>query len=292
MITLAKKSQYPALQAMWSRCFDDGAQYPAFLFRNLLYTRNILVYNTDGGTPVGMLCYAPFDLQGPAACCRACYIFGVATLPEHRGKGISTQLLEGAHRLLAKSGVAASVLVPASQSLFDFYGRRGYAAAFSIRKQRFPAADRAPTGENCVLIPAALEGLADLRAGVFGGSRMFVRWGEDYLRYIDRECRFLGGEVLKIAVNGERGYAVCYRGTGDVLVKELALSPQNLETALYALHRRFAAKSYTLYLPVDFPLAADNPVLPFGMVRWYDRKKQNMLEACAGKEPYLAHVLD
>lgn len=292
VIAFAKGHQLPALQAMWRRCFGDGEEYTAFVFRHLLCPQNILVCSDEEERPQGMLCQYPMTLSGPGYSCKSAYIFGVATLPEHRGRGISTKLLEAAHRYLKMEKTAASVLVPASEGLFRFYGQRGYQNAFSIVKEHYPAAALSPTGLGCVLIPAAFETLHERRLKHYGASRMLAGWGEDYLRFIGGECSFTGGRVLKTLCEGEAGYAVCYRGEDHVVIKELAVDPEHLQSVLWAIHRRFGAREYTVYLPSDFVPESGNPVLPFGMIQWYDKKKRKMMEAAGGRAPYLAHALD
>jgi len=294
MIQLAGPRMLPALKTIWEACFGDPGFYADFVFSRLARPEQVLVSTGVLGEPVAMLCMQPFWLSTPqeGRRCRCVYIYGVATLPRCRGRGISTALLEGAHRHIASSGGAASVLVPADEGLFDFYRKRGYEKAFPLRRVVLSGGEMPPPGKPCVLTSAALEQLEKLRDRFFLDSRMFVRWGRGYLEAIGAECRLGGGEVLRFACGGEEGYAVCCRRGDEILLKEIAASDEALPHLLAAVHRRFGAAAYRLYLRGDRGGDFLGHVLPFGLIRWYDRERMGRFSGVTGAPAYLAHVLD
>lgn len=280
-----------ALQSLWHTCFGDDMAYVRFIFSHLLRTDRCLVHCNSQRQPDAMLFFEPFTLICPGGNAPGAYIYGVATSPSAREQGISTRLLDACHRQLTQTGFVLSVLVPASESLFDFYAKRGYKTAFSIVKEVIPASAIPAERNSCVLVPARLELLHPLREQIYRSSCAFVRWTPEYLRYIDSECRTFGGEVLHILCGRKNGYAVCYRDGAQIIIKELAFDDELIPDALAALHRRFQAERYVLYLAQDVRRPA-NKVLPFAMVRWYDKKKQGQLSTACGKAPWITHVLD
>lgn len=291
MIEYATERQIPYLKNIWSACFGDPRAYVDYIFERLLRPDRILVDTDEQGAPAAMLCIEPFELATPNGVAAGAYLYAVATLPAQQGKGRSTALLEAAHQRLAAEGYALSALVPAGESLFRFYGQRGYGTLFDIAKAEVPAAQITPAVRQTTLVAAELGELLELRDQVYADRSRFVRWGRDYLRYIGGECRMLGGEVLRVCCGGRNGYAVCYRAEDLVVVKELALPEDCVRDALAALHARYGAARYQLYLPADTPDMANN-VLPFAMVRWYDKEKQVLLAPLEGKAGWIAHVLD
>jgi len=294
MIRFATPDMLPALRELWMTCFGDDVRYVRFAFHTLIRPRDMLVSLNQDSAPTAMLCMREAGLRAPGLQeTRCAYIYGVATLPDYRGKGLSTVLLEGAHRYLTERGVAASVLVPASEQLFDFYGKRGYESAFSIKKVNVSAVDVPPPPRPCALAPSALDKLEEPRARCFADSRLLVRWKRDYLAGIDAECRLAGGEVLRFTCVGQSGYAVCYRMRARVVVKELAGAEGSvLESVLAALHARFRAEAYTVYLRADKQAEFSNTVLPFAMIRWYDSTMKTHTMLKNGAPAYIAHVLD
>lgn len=290
MIQFATDAMQPDIKRIWAACFGDSAEYIDFLFDRLLRPEHILV-DTVGGRPVSMLCIEPLVLATRAGGIDAAYLFGVATLPEQQGSGRSTALLEECHRRLAGDGFALSILVPAGESLFRFYGSRGYETAFMVAKLDLAAGEIPPSITPCALLPAKLAELSAVRDEVYADRAQFVRWGRDYLAYIGDECALFGGEVLRTLCGGETGYAVCYRQDGEVVVKELAVSDAHMNDAMAALHARYGADRYRFYLPADTPNAT-NKVLPFAMVRWYDKVKQQTLVHTPGRPGWITHVLD
>ena len=293
MIRFATPEMLPALMTMWQVCFSEQQAYVEFAFRNLIRPEHVLVSTDKTGAPLAMLCLQPARLCAPDGhSCACAYIYGVATLPRARGQGLSTALMETAHERLKGKGVSLSVLVPAGESLFRFYTDRGYEPGFSLGKVQVDRGEIPPAEGPCVLVPAALDQLEELRLQAFADSRMLVRWDRGFLKAIDAECRLSGGEVLRFACGPYRGYAVCYRHGDKIIVKELAAPSAAIDTVLAALHMRYQAQAYLLYLRADKTAKFTNAVLPFALVRWYDKKMKTSFSGKEGASAYIAHVLD
>ena len=271
------------LKEIWRDSF--GGEGVDFIFQRLLRPENMIVKRVNGEA-VATLSVQEFRLGG----CKAAYIFGVATAPEHRGRGYSTQLLEHADTALKDAGYAAAVLVPASKSLFGFYEKRGYETAFRLNKASVAAGDL-PKSSRLEAKPASAETLTQAREMAFGHSGMFARWPLEYLRYIAEECGFYGGGVFSL---GENVCAACYLFGETLAVKELAGASEDarLTEALAALKRKFpAARRFELYLREDIHTAYTNNLLPFGMIKWYDSVEKRRAESSGGL-CYITHALD
>jgi len=293
VISRATAAMVPSLKRIWRECFGDEGRYIDFLFDVILGPGDVLAALDGGGNPQAMLCVRKAELTAPVGEPGACaYIYGVATLPQFQGRGLSTLLLEEAHRRLAAEGVSASVLVPASESLHTFYSMRGYEAAFPLRRAAVTPRALPARPLPCVLEAGELGQLEELRRASFGDSGLFVRWDREYLDAIGAECRLSGGEVLRYSCGGERGYAVCYDGGKRMAVKEITASGRVLDSVLAALHSRFGREEYLVYLRADRGENFSKTTLPFGVIRWYDRGAKERLAATAAAPAYLAHALD
>ena len=274
---------------MWSACFGEEGGYSEFIFENLLSPENILV-DFEGGRVRGMLCLEYMDIvdSGNKAL-PAAYVFGVATDPEHRGKGISSALMERVHAYLPSRGICCSALVPANDSLFDFYGKRGYKTFSYIKKMCITAEEiDGLIDKESSLAPLQCGRIYDIRERAFE-KKPYIRWSRRYLEFVIRECRHLDGQALHIADVGSEGYAVCYRDQRRVVIKELAVYPKKVSGFLKALHAIIEADEYVIYLPRDYVSNVNfsAEVLPFSMIKWYDNSK-----IPAEGSVYLTHALD
>lgn len=293
MIEFASNDNFEQARQIWVDVFGDTEQYARFLFDRLLKPENVLFRFDDDGNPAAMLCHYPFSLVSADRKTRktkGAYIFGVATLPERRSRGFSTELLAEAERRLFAQGTAATVLVPAGQKLFDFYRKRGYETAFSVRRATWTEADLPNENPACMLRPAKLDSLRKFREEFYSDRELFVDWNESYLRYIDDEARALGGGTFCFDVDSRPGYVVCYPYKNAVIVKELAAEDSSIGKILTALHARYGASEYRLHLPAD---AAPKTLEPFAMAKWLDPESVSSEPVLkGGKAAYIAHVLD
>lgn len=289
----ASDRMVPALKGLWKLCFGDPDGYIDLYFQNRYQAANTLVA-LSGNMPAAMLTMLPLVIASPAAEARARYVFAVATHPDHRGQGLSTELLEAAHDWMRNAGVALSLLVPASEGLFRFYGQRGYETAFDLCHARLTEDElnREDSGRFEVFL-GRLSELEHMRNRFYANSRLFARWDREALSYIDRELSFFEGSVL-ILKRGSRiaGYAACYPMGPDLLVKELAVEAEDFMPAAAALQKHYGVKRICIRLKSDYPAGCKNMVLPFGMVKWYDNIQKEAFSGQAGEAPYLSHVLD
>jgi len=293
MIRLADENMLPRLRRMWQTCFDESKEYTEFVFSNLLHSSQMLVHTGEDGRPAAMLNWKLLRFTTPRATVTGAYIFGVATLPEYRRRGLSRTLMSKLHTILQERGVSLACLIPAEVSLFNLYRGQGFETVFFYRRLNVAAND-IPKSSGGVLSVAKLEEMEKTRNAFFAGSSLFGAWDKRHLRYTGLECRFYSGEALRFSGRGGTGYAVCYpKKDGGILVKELCAAHNDLPALLAALHTRFGAAAYDLRLPADFPpYPGDSTVetLPLAMVKWYDNNKRPAGEI--GGAPWFAFGLD
>ncbi len=92
-------------------------------FTNALFDRyfpDCIRTVTENGCPVAMLFSIPYPLVTEKGMTEAHYIYGVATHPDHRGKGLAKQLLT------AEAERYPVFLRPMSDGLFTFYSKAGF----------------------------------------------------------------------------------------------------------------------------------------------------------------------
>jgi len=125
-----------ACKTLWMKVFGDGDEFvDTFLMR--YYDRSRMLTAQCEGRTDAMLHILPFDTELG----RTSYIYGVATDPEFRNRGLASQLMEQALQLCDEQGDGAVFLIPTPgrEWLRGFYGRFGFAGSL-------PAAFRTPDG--------------------------------------------------------------------------------------------------------------------------------------------------
>lgn len=138
-----------ACKELWMRCFGDDEEFvDTFLVR--YYGCSRMVASQCDGRLAAMLHLLPFRSEAG----RTVYVYGVATDPAYRRRGLATGLMEEALRRIEASGADAALLIPSpgEEHLRTFYGRFGFTGAHPVRFQSpdgfdfgsgDPAADRA-----------------------------------------------------------------------------------------------------------------------------------------------------
>ena len=231
-----------------------------------------------------MLTMLPLDLITQSQVIKARYVFAVATFQKHRGQGISTRLLDAAHQHMLSQGVAASVLVPALPSLFDFYQRRGYEARFYLDSLKLLPRN-INSAADAALTPLSAPDYLRLRGAAFSGSGLFARWDMEALAFMIASTREDGGGALHIRTARGEGCCLYERLDGGVRITELALVGLPWQDAVSILHQHLNAPVYTLRMPQGTLPDAD--VLPFGMIHWFIDSP-----ALQGEAPYLSLAKD
>jgi ribosomal protein S18 acetylase RimI-like enzyme len=119
---------------LYKRTFGDSDDYVRLFFERRFVADQAMVaiYN---GNIASMLFALPIDIVSGSRVYSARYIYAVATDPDYRLLGLSSMLLEKTHQELSDNKVELSLLVPASQSLFSYYERRGYKTQFYINTE-------------------------------------------------------------------------------------------------------------------------------------------------------------
>jgi len=284
MIRFAQAQDHPRLKALWMEVFGDSREAVDAYFSLRHADENMLV-DTGQGEIAGMLSMLPVTLcTGGGQTYPARYIYAVATDIRFRNRGISTALLEAAHRHMQSLGEAASVLAPASPSLFDFYGKRGYRTVFSLDIFTINAAELPPPPPHGAAAACSAQAYVDIRDRAFSGNSLYVRWDEPAVAYAMRVFAQTGGMAM-VTWDGGEGCAAWEKAEDGVVVKELALARGDVQTALSVLHGRLQTNRYTVRLMRG--TVPDTLPTPFGMIRWLIPEP-----ALAGKPPYLSLAMD
>lgn len=296
MIRFADETMRDDVSRLWHDCFGDSNEYVDFFLDQFDISKHMLVF-IDGEKPVSMLSMLPMSVVTKVGMTLSGrYIYGVATDPRYRGRGISSKLLEHAHQYLRSVGVRVSILAPASGDLFNFYHQRGFESEFFIGSAAVNAEELSPFTESFFVNEASVTEYSVIREKAFSGSAMFVRWESDALQYRMAETSMLGGETLLLYTDPTtRAIAVCHNEGDVVNIKELALDGMSIPTALGILGHKYKAKEFRLRLPMDTDCGFRLERMPIAMAYWYSKEIKQMVRESYSPEggaPYINLVLD
>lgn len=186
-----------ALRQLWQEAFDEPDDFTDLFFTKG-YSPERCHCIKENGVPVSSLYWFDCHLNGQ----KMAYIYGVATLNTHQGKGLAGKLMAQTHEILQKQGYAGVILVPAGQSLFDFYRRFGYETATFSTKLTCDAGN----------IPVALRKISPEEYTRLSPKFLpegSVTQGKVALAFLAGYCDFYAGEdfllICSISPEGFRG---------------------------------------------------------------------------------------
>lgn len=114
-------------RALWQQCFSDSNDFLQLYF-NKKYAPSLNSFIEENGQVVSALQRLPYRMHWENTDIPVGYISGACTSPERRGRGLMRRLLGQAHRRMYADGQWFSLLIPADETLRQYYARSGYAA--------------------------------------------------------------------------------------------------------------------------------------------------------------------
>ena len=183
------------LKKLWQEAFHEPDSFTDLFFATG-YSPDRCHYIAENGVPVCALYWFDCDLQGH----KLAYIYAVATLKSHQGRGLAGKLLRETHEILKNQGYAGAILVPAGESLFGYYQRFGYEAAttrtwITCQAGDAPVKIRGITPEEYIRLLPSFQSAGGITPGA------------DMLRFLEGYCQFYAGEdFLLICETTEEGF--------------------------------------------------------------------------------------
>lgn len=239
MIEFASKEDFSDIIKLWHEVFGDSEKViEGFLER--FYDRVLLFRKSN--KILGMLSLLPISV-GKAT---GFYVYAVATDESCRSKGIATRLLEYSKALCQNKNFL--LLVPASDSLFEFYKKFGFSNISCLEKNIVSSHIE---GDIIPVSPISPIELLILRKEYFK-SISFFEWDIDILNLM-HDC--FGYKFLKLGE--DLGFAVCEIFEQTISIKELCCKAEHRKSALASICKYFDCSLYSYIVPAktDIPSA-------------------------------------
>lgn len=119
-ITTAENYPIEKLKALWKEVFGDTDEYISLFFSRKFRPENTFIIDENG------LKSMAFYVEQKIENLSCAYICGVATEPKSRGKGYAAAIMEHMLKVIESRGFHLAFLIPATDSLFDFYKKQGF----------------------------------------------------------------------------------------------------------------------------------------------------------------------
>lgn len=244
-IRFANHTDIPKLRHIMKVVFGD---LDSFLdrFFNYKFKNNALVYEVDQSiVSVAFLLPAFLNFKSLT------YIFGCATLPNYRGKGIMTALLDEAFQIVCQQNQLGLSLVPASEALSQYYKTLGFQNQFYHNISHFHLTDllphKSPLFSLQTLTPAQY---ADLRDSSFSVPSHLV-WDVTHFQLVQEEYVIEKGNFFAIKNDEELlGIGFFYTHHFQTFIPEL-LTGLNPVVVAQLFFQYIETNSITIYTPGD-----------------------------------------
>ena len=223
MIAFAGPEHKNGIIHIWQTCFGDSPAYISFFLENRRKEDRILLW-LEEGRPVSMLSLLPARLVLGEGNVPVRYVYAVATLPAYEGQGLSSRLLAYANEGMGREQ-GPTFLVPASESLFGFYAKRGYRRYFYNKEITFSCEEISlPAGME--ESPLEAEEYLRLREERFW-QKGAVQWNRQAIEYALQETTLGGGGAWKVTVDG-KGYGLLWTVRDDTFIVKETTAPDGL----------------------------------------------------------------
>lgn len=239
--------EYGAAKAVWDICFpEDAAGYSDYYFAHRTKSEYILAAFAPGGKMIGTLHALPYPLSFGGKVKNCALVTGVATLPEHRMRGVAAALLRASVPWLREKGAAAAVLKPDA----DIYGPFGYRPFAKHDVYLLAPCTLRDTEPAALFVPDAAHMLSCYGRFAEQYNGMLLRT-KAYMETAALEAEVSGGEVLAT----QSAYGIVYENGEEISVSELAGS--SFLPFLAALAKR--GKPIRFRLPEGYVLPGFSP---------------------------------
>ena len=249
-----RSDELPALQSLWENTFGNIGKEAFF---NHYYNPEMCVVAEWNHVPASAGYLIPYgEIQSDNESLPCAMIYSVATLPECRGIGFGSAVVNGLIRLAYELGYSVIVLCPSEDGLFEYYKSHTQLCDwFYVEEQTI---NNIPVGTAASLpIPISAVEYSTLREELLRGIT-HIKHDLRALEYQQMLCQELGGGLCRI---GNSCAVVERQPDGTVWVKEFLIpggSINDLQScpvasdAISAIMQIYPANNYIVRYPAGF----------------------------------------
>lgn len=125
MLIDSDEKYIPSLRKLWHDVFGDEYEYIDLFFKKAYFQSECFAEVSDNKV-ISALYLLSAKIRCDGQVFNGRYLYAASTLPQFRGKGIMSELLEQANKFAQEKKLDFIALVPASDSLYNYYSKFGY----------------------------------------------------------------------------------------------------------------------------------------------------------------------
>lgn len=270
MIRFAIEKDIISIISLWNEAFGDKERDIRFFLDNKFVPKNTIVCEEQNKI-ISMLFLLEGNMVLNAVSYPSYYLYAACTAKSHRGKGIMAKLLEKAKETACERNKYFICLMPAEDSLFDFYKKFGYKSVFS---RKILYIDKCELKDiNIEVDQSETIDPGIIRKNVFHDFDRF-EWDEKAVDFACKHHSLYGGNVLAT----RKGYALYVKSDNKAIVKEFAFQPSYLKFISAQIVYESNSDILIINLPADYPTEIGK----------YEIKKSAM--ALAVKDEYCRYI--
>ena len=219
-------------------------------FFNLFYHDNVLVSEVNG-TIVSMAFLLPNTIRINGKLLPITYLYACATHPEHRGRGLMSQIIAKAYDNVCKRGEAGLLLLPANESLYQYYSGLGFKTSFFFDEVEFSRNECSPS-----------EKMPSFKMGKIDAKRYFLLRKKylptdlailnplEYFLLTEKSTDQINDGFYMISGHNDRK-SICYLSEKNniLMVKELLSSDPDITQLPDFLFRFFKVEQILMHIP-------------------------------------------
>ena len=217
-------------KALWDKCFsEEDKQFVDFYFEKRYNEQDNIHIEKDGKVVSAMqLISYPFSYYGKTIGCS--YLSGCCTDPEYRSQGLMNDLIIKALNQAKNNGACFAALIPASESLFNYYEGTNFIPTFDYSKIRIKRQQTTDNGQQTATIsvfdnesdPEAFYQVYDYFNTKMRSRNCCIQHDEYDFGVITEDMELFDNHLL-VAKYGEDicGLAFCYLRNDEIFIKDI-----------------------------------------------------------------------
>lgn len=241
-----------SLKELWLNTFED-TQTAVELFFERKFICDIAYVATENQQIVSMLYLLPASVNG----IKSCYLYAAATKKAYRGQGIMGHLIDYA---LKNVDAQLCITLPATESLYDFYGRFGF-EKLTCNTAKLSREEVANLAKPYVMQDLIVNNYCGIRNRVLKSDFLF--WNNEHINYAFEYNKIYGAKIIK----SNYGYAIAYENDDICVVSELISDDKNAPYILTDLLSEFSSKEFNFHLSPN-QMFINSQAEIFGMVKY------------------------
>ena len=216
-------------KALWDKCFsEEDKRFVDFYFEKRYNEQDNIHIEKDGKVVSAMqLISYPFSYYGKTIGCS--YLSGCCTDPDYRSQGLMNDLIIKALNQAKNNGACFAALIPATESLFNYYEGTNFIPTFDYSKIRIKR-QQTDNGQQSVTIsvfdnesePEAFYQVYDYFNTKMRNRNCCIQHDEYDFGVILKDLELFDNHLL-VAKYGEDicGLAFCYLRNGEIFIKDV-----------------------------------------------------------------------